>query len=254
MDMKPSQLKLFSVGKAKRLFQESQESQEKLPSSFLWMEFTDNLTAFNGKKHSSFPRKGCINRDISSLIFRFLMAKGIPCHWLSDEEDRSMKVQALQMEPWELVVRNVLAGSTAKKLGLRTGKLLSQPLFELYWKREDLGDPFISEEQAVTLELLSPSSLRQMRSLALAVNEHLKIFFFKANLRLVDFKLEMGWNKNGALCVGDEISPDSCRLWDIKSGRKMDKDCFRWNLEPVEEVYGEVWQRLQSLKEQVVQR
>ena len=156
-----------------------------------------------------------------------------------------MEVQALQMEPWELVVRNILAGSTAKRLGQKEGKPLSQPLFELYWKQERLGDPFVSEEQAVTLGWLRPYVLRQMRSLALQVNDHLKAFFFKANLRLVDFKLEMGWNEKGILCIGDEISPDSCRLWDAKSGRKKDKDCFRFNLDSVEEVYKEVWQQLQ---------
>ena len=159
-----------------------------------------------------------------------------------------MEVRALQMEPWELVVRNVLAGSTAKKLGWEEGKLLSQPLFELYWKREDLGDPFVSEEQALTLGLLRAGILRQMRSLVLTVNEHLKVFFYKAGLRLVDFKLEVGWDEKGNLCVGDEISPDGCRLWDIRTRRKMDKDCFRFNLEPVEDVYREVWQRLQGVK------
>ena len=220
----------------------------------VWMEFNDKLTAFNGKKKSSFKGKGEVNRDISSLIFRFLAKERIKNHWEADVSDTGMICQKLEVLPLEVVVRNRLAGSTARKFQFSEGSPLSDPLVEFYYKNDELGDPFISSEQAVAFGFVSGwDETEILKKKALQVNKKLKHFFDCVDLELIDFKLEFGKLKDKSkrsaegeeiFLLGDEISCDSCRLWDKKSGEKMDKDRFRLDLGAVEESYKKVCELL----------
>ena len=224
-------------GKCKKIFP--------LPENQVRMEFKDNLTAYNGKKKSSFPGKGALNRNTSSLIFQYLQSLGCKNHWIKDHGTQEMICQTLQMIPLEVVVRNTLAGSTAKKFQKKEGEPLLQPLFELYYKDETLGDPFISSEQARMLNIFkTPDEEQNIQNQALDINQKLKKLFAKVGLDLIDFKLEFGKNKEKATLLGDEISADSCRIWDMESKKRLDKDRFRLDLGKVQEGYKEIYQRL----------
>ena len=225
---------LIYEGKCKKIFK-VQESTDKV-----WMEFKDNLTAYNNKKKSSFEGKGRLNRDTSSLIFQYL---SVPNHWVKDQGENGMITQSLSMIPLEVVVRNRLAGSTAKKFQKQDGESLSSPLFELYYKEESLGDPFISSEQAMVLGWSSVEEINEMKTVALKVNQELCSLFSKVHLELIDFKLEFGRTSKGELLLGDEISADSCRIW-TKEGKRLDKDRFRLDLGNVEEGYQEIYAKL----------
>ena len=204
--------------------------------------------------------KGGINCQMASFIFKALEEKGITSHWVKACGQRSMVTKKLDMIPLEVVVRNILAGSTARKLGLLDGRRLSPPLVEFYYKKDELGDPFISEDQALLLETVKkPKDLKTLKELALKINDTLISVFKKACLDLVDFKLEFGYwpapceelssseGEESQILLADEISPDTCRLWDQKTGQKMDKDRFRLDLGRVIESYREVWSRLKPL-------
>lgn len=244
----------------------------------VWMEFKDNLTAFNGKKKSSFKGKGEVNRDISSLVFQFLKKEQINNHWVANVDDTGMICQKLKVFPLEVVVRNRLAGSTAGKFQISEGSSLSEPLVELYYKKDELEDPFISSEQAIAFGFVSTwDEIELLKKKSLEVNEKLKYFFATIGLDLIDFKLEFGKledNKKNLVgrenlkvnseiqsglsdresssenkqifLLGDEISCDSCRLWDRKTGEKMDKDRFRLDLGAVEESYKKVRELLKQ--------
>lgn len=231
---------LIYEGKAKRLY-----AAEGHPD-WVIQEFKDSLTAFNAQKKGSFENKGRINRDITSLVFRFLEKKGVKSHRIADLGESEMVTQKLDMLKVEVVVRNVLAGSTAKKFGIEEGAPLERPLVEFYYKDDALGDPFISDEQALMLKVCQEQKeLDELKMLALKVNEGLIEFFDAVGLRLIDFKIEIGRNPNtGELLLGDEITPDSCRLWDKASGERMDKDRFRRDLGNIKESYEEVAKRL----------
>jgi phosphoribosylaminoimidazole-succinocarboxamide synthase len=232
-------------GKAKRLF-----GVEGHPEWIL-QEFKDSLTAFNAQKKGSFENKGRLNRDITSLVFRFLASKGVPSHRVADLGTNEMVTEKLEMLKVEVVVRNVLAGSTAKKFGIEEGTPLEKPLTEFYYKDDALQDPFISDEQALMLKVCkTQAELDQLKTLALKVNEGLVEFFGAADLRLIDFKIEFGRRLSssglGQIVLADEITPDSCRLWDKKTGERMDKDRFRRDLGNVKESYEEVFGRLRD--------
>ena len=216
--------------------------------SLVWMEFKDDLTAFNGRKKSSFKGKGQINRDLSSLIFRFLYPLGIKNHWVADVGERGMICQSLKMAPLEFVVRNRLTGQTVRKFSLQEGQALSQPLVELYYKNDGLGDPFISSEQALAFGFIAQEEdLMDLKKQALWVNQKLKTFFDSVGLELIDFKLEFGKTHNKAKAsyiLGDEFSCDTCRLWDKKTGEKQDKDRFRLGLGGVDIAYKTVLKSL----------
>ena len=212
----------------------------------IWMEFKDNLTAFNGKKKSSFKGKGTLNRDTSSLVFRFLKKEEIKTHWVSDVDKSGMICQGLQIIPLEVVVRNRLAGSTARKFQFPEGQVLSEPLVEFYYKNDSLGDPFVSTDQAVLFNFVAErKEMDILKEQALRVNQKLKFFFDSAGIELIDFKLEFGTLKKKVFVLADEISCDSCRLWDKQTGEKMDKDRFRLDLGGVEESYKKVCDYLQ---------
>jgi phosphoribosylaminoimidazole-succinocarboxamide synthase len=233
--------RMIYEGKAKRLFEiEGQPG-------WVLQEFKDSLTAFNAQKKGEFENKGRINRDITSLVFRFLKMKGIASHRVADVGTNDMVTEKLNMLKVEVVVRNVLAGSTAKKFGFEEGSPLEKPLTEFYYKDDILADPFISDEQALMLKIVSEqSALDELKRLALKINEGLIELFNSVSLRLIDFKIEFGTNSRGEIVLADEITPDSCRLWDKVTGERMDKDRFRRDLGLVKETYEQVFGRLRD--------
>lgn len=232
---------LLYEGKAKRLY--LVEGRDDL----IWQEYKDSLTAFNALKKGNFPNKGALNREISALLFEELEKNGVATHRIADVSATEEVIKKLSMVKLELVVRNVLAGSTAKKFAIEEGTPLAQPLVEFYFKDDALGDPFVSDEQAIMLKAAqSKAELEELKAFALKVNSVLLPTMRAAGMQLVDFKIEVGRDSAGVLNLADEISPDCCRLWDLKSGEKMDKDRFRRDLGGVEEAYREVCERLKS--------
>lgn len=231
---------LLYEGKAKKIYALAGEENK------VRVEYKDSLTAFNALKKGSFQEKGCINRDIASLIFRYLAKNNIPSHWISDEGLDSMIVEKLKIIPLEVVVRNILAGSTAKKLGIEEGKVLAKPLVEFYYKNDELQDPFLSDDQALMLEIVSEQDIKNIKESALKINAALKDLFHKIQINLVDFKIEFGRNTSGKIVLADEITPDCCRLWDQNTNEKLDKDRFRRDLGNVRESYLDVLSRLKK--------
>lgn len=229
---------LLYEGKAKRVFKEKN-------SDNLVLEFKDSLTAFNAQKLGSFANKGALNRDIAAFIFEYLEKNGVSTHYLGSDGKNLMLAKKLQIIPLEVVVRNILAGSTAKKLDIVEGKKLKKPLVEFYFKSDKLQDPFISDDQALMLELATEDEIHVIKEQALKVNELLVNLFKKSGFILVDFKIEFGRSLQNKIILGDEITPDCCRLWDEKTLEKFDKDRFRRDLGNVDGAYLEVWQRLQ---------
>lgn len=228
-------------GKAKRLYQVEGRSD------LIWQEFKDSLTAFNAQKKGNFANKGALNREISSLLFRELEKNGVHTHRVADISATEEVTKKLEMVKLELVVRNVLAGSTAKKFGIEEGTPLERPLVEFYYKDDALADPFVSDDQAIMMKAAkSLAELDELKIFALKVNATLLPVMRSAGLQLVDFKIEAGRDTTGVLHLADEISPDCCRLWDLKTGEKMDKDRFRRDLGGVEEAYREVCERLKK--------
>ncbi len=226
-------------GKAKRIFQVKGEND------LLWIEFKDSLTAFNAQKKGSFEEKGVVNKRIALLTFRYLKSRGIPSHVVADLSEREMVCEKLSIIPLEVVVRNWLAGSTAKKFALDEGTALEQPLVEFYYKKDELNDPFVSDDQALMLKTVEKQeTLDELKIKALEVNKALSDFFKAIGIRLIDFKIEFGFDKNGKILLGDEITPDSCRLWDLATLEKLDKDRFRRDLGKVAESYLEVLNRI----------
>ncbi len=230
---------LLYEGKAKKMYAVQGRPTE------VWVEYKDSLTAFNAVKTGSFAGKGMINAKITSLLYGRLKNAGIPTHLIADVSDTEMICQKLTIIPLEVVTRNRLAGSTAKKLGKPEGTALKTPLVEFYYKDDALGDPFLSDDQALMMGAVPVrADLETLKLKALAINEVLLAEFAKAGLELIDFKLEFGRNSDGEIVLADEVSPDTCRLWDVKTGEKYDKDRFRRDLGRVEESYQEVLHRL----------
>lgn len=233
--------KLLYEGKAKRLYDVINDPD------VLWLEFKDSLTAFNAQKKGDFTGKGLVNSQIASLIFKHLQQKGISSHWIQDVGPANTVVMRLEMIPLEVVVRNRIAGSLAKKFGKTEGEVLPGPLVEFYLKDDALEDPFISDDQIAALGIVKDSKvLGKLKNLALKVNTELKALFDSVQLDLVDFKIEVGFDRSKNVLLADEITPDSCRLWDQTTGEKMDKDRFRRDLGRVKESYEEVLARLQK--------
>jgi len=232
---------LLYEGKAKKMFAVRGRPEE------VWVEYKDSLTAFNAQKTGSFSGKGMINAKITSLLYGRLKKAGIPTHLIQDVSDTEMICQKLTIIPLEVVTRNRLAGSTAKKLGKEEGTALEQPLVEFYYKDDALGDPFLSDDQALMMKAVPRrEDLETLKKKALEINRVLRDEFSKAGLELIDFKLEFGRNAAGDIVLADEVSPDTCRLWDVKTGEKFDKDRFRRDLGKVEESYQEVLNRLKG--------
>ncbi|MEE8673394.1 MAG: phosphoribosylaminoimidazolesuccinocarboxamide synthase [Heyndrickxia faecalis] len=230
---------LVYEGKAKRLY----ETED---PDVLRVEYKDSATAFNGVKKAEIEGKGQLNNEISSLIFKRLAEKGVKSHFIRKISEREQLVRRVEIIPLEVVVRNVVAGSLAKRLGLEEGTPVGQPVVEFYYKKDELGDPLITEDHVRILGIASSEDLQFLRKQALAVNESLKALFAEIGVRLVDFKLEFGRGRDGAILLADEISPDTCRLWDLATNEKLDKDVFRRDLGSLTEVYQEILNRLRG--------
>ncbi|MCF6201807.1 MAG: phosphoribosylaminoimidazolesuccinocarboxamide synthase [Hydrogenimonas sp.] len=231
-------LELLYEGKAKRLFKT--EDPE-----LLIAEFKDDLTAFNGEKHSQEKGKGALNNRISSEIFRLLESAGVPTHFVDMPDENHMLVKKVDIILIEVVVRNIATGSLTKRLGIEDGTKLPFPLVEFYYKRDDLGDPIINDEHCLILDLVkSEADLEELKRLGREINTILKAFFAKKGLNLVDFKVEFGYDSKGNIILADEISPDSCRFWDIETNEKLDKDRFRQGLGGLKVAYEEVLKRI----------
>lgn len=227
---------LLYEGKAKKLFATADPDQ-------LLQFFKDDATAFNAKKRGTIVDKGILNNAISEVFFRMLEKAGVPTHFVRRLDDRRMLVKRLEIVPIEMVVRNVVAGSLAKRLGMEEGKVLPEPIVEFYYKSDPLDDPMINEWHALVFKMATKAELDRMVELTLKVNAVLRPFLAERGIVLVDMKLEFG-RHHGEIVLGDEICPDTCRFWDSSSGEKMDKDRFRRDLGRVEEAYQEIARRV----------
>ncbi len=236
--MSPLIDKQIYEGKAKKVFSVKNSTE-------LIIFYKDSLTAFNAEKKAEMKGKGNINHQIDSYLHRFLQKNNIETHYLKSLGDNECLVKPLEMIPLEVVVRNASAGSLSKRFGLKEGEKLKAPLFELYYKKDELNDPFISSEQVLAFDFASEATLKKIKSTALKVNDLLVSFFDPLDIDLVDFKIEFGF-LGDKIILGDEMSPDSCRLWDKKTQKKMDKDRFRRDLGDVLENYSEVLSRIKS--------
>ncbi len=205
--------------------------------------FKDDATAFNAKKRGTIVSKGVLNNQMSEAFFRLLEAEGVPTHFVERLNDREMLVKRLDIIPVETVVRNIIAGSLAKRLGLEEGKSLPAPIVEYYYKSDPLDDPMINEWHVTVLGYATAAELKRLTELALKVNAVLRPFLEKRDILLVDMKLEFG-RHHGQILLGDEICPDTCRFWDAQTRRKLDKDRFRQDLGGVEEAYQEMYRRV----------
>lgn len=212
-------------------------------SDILCMQFRDDFTAFNAKKCATIARKGAINNQINTFIMQYLESNNVPTHFVRQLSSTEALVHALDMISVECVVRNYATGSLCRRLGVEEGITLEPPIFEFFYKNDELNDPFINESQMLTLGWATAEEITTMQQLSFRVNELLKPLFLKARLLLVDYKLEFG-RLNGQVVLGDELTPDGCRLWDTDTLEKMDKDRFRQDLGGVVEAYEEVAKRL----------
>ena len=227
---------LLHEGKAKKVFLTSDPDM-------VIQEFKDSATAFDGLKKDTIASKGIVNNAISCAMFNLLESKKIRTHLVEKLSDREMLVKRLDIMMVEVVVRNVATGSLVKRLGFEDGHVLDPPLVEFFLKDDSLHDPLINDEHALHLKLASIGELNLIRGLGREINKILTEYFLTLNLRLIDFKLEFGRHKKDIL-LGDEISPDTCRLWDVETGKKLDKDRFRFDLGDVEGAYQEVLKRV----------
>jgi phosphoribosylaminoimidazole-succinocarboxamide synthase len=206
--------------------------------------FKDDATAFNAQKRGTIAAKGVLNNAISERLFKLLEDAGVKTHFVERLSEREMLVKRLSIFPVEVVVRNVVAGSLAQRLGRVEGERLPSPILELYYKNDALGDPMINHWHVVVFGMASQADLDAVVATSLSVNAVLVPFFAARNLTLVDFKLEYGRSADGTVLLGDEICPDTCRLWDVATGERLDKDRFRRDLGRVEEAYQEVYRRV----------
>ncbi|MEO1670485.1 MAG: phosphoribosylaminoimidazolesuccinocarboxamide synthase [Cyanobacteria bacterium J06631_2] len=236
-----SQAPKLYEGKAKILYATSD------PEVLLTV-YKDDATAFNAQKRGQIKGKGEINCQITAALFDWLGSKGIPTHYLDCPEPNQMRVKAVTIVPVEVVVRNIAAGSLCRQTGLPEGKILDVPLVEFYYKSDELGDPLLTRDRIFLLDLVSAEKLSEIENMARKINQNLQSFFEKCHITLVDFKLEFGIDSQQRLLLADEISPDTCRLWDKgendPQSRVMDKDRFRQDLGQVEAAYQEVQQRV----------
>ena len=223
-------------GKAKKVF--ATEHPDRVVQYF-----KDDATAFNAQKRGTITDKGVVNNRVSERLFRLLEDRGIPTHFIERLNDREMLTTRVAIVPIEVIVRNRVAGSLANRLGLKEGAAIDPPIVELYYKNDVLGDPLITDDHVRLLNLADPGTISQIKQQALKVNQVLLPFFHDRAMVLVDFKLEFGLHA-GTLLLADEISPDTCRFWDQKTGESMDKDRFRKDMGKIEEAYQEVLRRV----------
>ena len=223
-------------GKAKKVFATDNPD-------VLIVDYKDDATAFNGEKKGTIVGKGAINNRMTNYLFQQLEKEGIPTHFIEEISDRETAVKKVSIVPLEVIIRNVAAGSFSKRLGVKEGTVFAEPTIEFSYKNDALGDPLINDYFARVLDLATWEELEIIKKYAFRINEVLTEYFLKADLCLVDFKIEFG-RYHDSIILADEISPDTCRLWDIHTNEKLDKDRFRRDLGNVEEAYQEVMKRL----------
>lgn len=224
-------------GKAKKVFATANPEQ-------VIVSYKDDATAFNGLKKGTIAGKGVINNKMSNYLMKMLEEKGIKTHLLEELSDRETLVKKVQIVPLEVIVRNVSAGSFAKRYGVEEGIVFDNPTIEFSYKNDDLGDPLCNEYHALALKLASKEEIDTIKAMAFKINEELKTFFKNINVDLIDFKLEFGRLSDGTIVLADEISPDTCRFWDSTTHEKLDKDRFRRDLGNVEDAYNEMMGRI----------
>lgn len=230
---------LIYEGKAKQLFQTDDPA-------IIWVEYLNQATALNGAKKDQISGKGELNNQITGLIFDFLKSKGITNHYIKQLSETEQLIQNVEIIPLEVVVRNIAAGSFSKRLAIPEGTPLKSPIVEFYYKNDELDDPMVIDAHILTLELATAEELAQLRQKALAVGEALTELFDSIDITLVDFKLEFGRQKDGSILLADEVSPDTCRLWDKQTNEHLDKDIYRRDLGDIIPVYQEVLNRLEK--------
>ncbi|WP_277924131.1 phosphoribosylaminoimidazolesuccinocarboxamide synthase [Halobacillus yeomjeoni] len=230
---------LLYEGKAKRVYRTDQNDR-------LILSYKNDATAFNGKKKDQFEGKGRLNNLITSKVFDYLKLHQIDSHFIEALNDTEQLVKQTTIIPLEVVVRNVAAGSITRRLGIEEKTRFTPPIIELFYKEDALDDPLINDVHAYHLTDITEDELTHIKQMALNINEHLIQLFEESDLQLVDFKLEFGRLKDGTIVLADEISPDTCRLWDINSGEKMDKDVFRENIGDLISTYETILQRLEE--------
>lgn len=224
-------------GKAKKLFTTDNPNE-------IVVFYKDDATAFNNVKKGTIENKGILNHKITTAIYSYLESNGIPTHHIKTIDERTQLCRKVEIIPLEVIVRNILAGSTAKLLGISEGKVLETPIFEICYKKDELKDPLINDYHAIALGIATREELDKIYELTEKINTLLITYFKKAGIKLVDFKIEFGKDSDGNIILADEISPDSCRLWDIDTDKKLDKDRFRRDLGDVEAAYVEVLNRI----------
>ena len=224
-------------GKAKQVF--ATENPD-----IVMVHYKDDATAFNGLKKGTITGKGVINNRVTNFMMKKLEAAGIPTHFVEELNDRDTLVKKVSIVPLEVIIRNISAGSFAKRFGVEEGIVFENPTIEYSYKNDDLGDPMINTAQALALKLATPEEIETIRTMAFKVNDIMKTFFKEVGVDLVDFKLEFGRLSDGTIVLADEISPDTCRFWDSKTHEKLDKDRFRRDLGGVEDAYEEMRRRI----------
>ncbi|WP_036730634.1 phosphoribosylaminoimidazolesuccinocarboxamide synthase [Peptoniphilus mikwangii] len=232
-------MKKLYEGKAKEVYS-TEKSNEYI------IRYKDDATAGNGEKKATIAGKGELNLAITTAIFEMLEEKGIKTHYIETLNNRDMRVKKVTILPLEVIVRNISAGSFAKRFGVEEGIVFSKPTFELSYKNDELGDPLMCEDHAIALGLVTKAEYDFLKDTTLEINELLKKFFEQINLKLVDFKIEYGKTDDGEIILADEISPDTCRLWDKDTNKKFDKDIFRRDLGDLIEGYKEVLNRMRG--------
>ena len=224
-------------GKAKKVFMTDDPD-------VVIVDYKDDATAFNGEKKGTIVGKGVVNNRMTNHVFKLIEKEGVPTHLVEELSDRETAVKKVDIVPLEVIVRNVAAGSFSKRMGVEEGKELLCPILEFSYKNDDLGDPFINDDYALALGLATQEEIDTIKAYTRKVNEVLKAYFLQADMKLIDFKIEFGRLKDGTIILADEVSPDTCRLWDVHTNEKLDKDRFRRDMGNVEEAYNEVFKRL----------
>ena len=235
--MSYEKLEQLYEGKAKKVFATSDPN-------VVIVSYKDDATAFNGLKKGTITGKGAINNRMTNNLMRRLEEKGVPTHYVEELSDRETAVKKVSIVPLEVIIRNISAGSFAKRFGVEEGIVFDEPTIEFSYKNDDLGDPLMNAYHAVALKAATREEIETIKSMAFKVNEVMKQYFDSLNVILVDFKLEFGKTADGKIVLADEISPDTCRLWDKTTKEKLDKDRFRRDLGGVEEAYQEIMKRV----------
>ena len=235
---------LLYEGKAKKIYSTHTDG-------VLLSRYKDDATAFNAQKKGQIAGKGAVNCTVAAILFQYLEAKGVATHFVEQLSPIEMKVKAVEIVPIEVVVRNRAAGTLCKRLGLERGQEIAPPLVEFFYKNDDLGDPLITTDHIALLQLATEEQVELLRDQAVEIDRLLQAFFLKCGLELIDFKLEFGTLPDGTIILADEISPDTCRLWNVEDERVLDKDLFRFDLGDPVAGYREVLQRVETVAAQL---